>query len=171
MESEPVERMIIETEDAGDGLSKVAVSGIIAFPGTTGGKKVPFIVDDMAPQDERKTKVFNVLEGSVEITYFRNRITLEGDIGEEKFAEDGTPLDSDEVSQLAVARRLCNLVASWDIEGPVKNSRGETVVERGQIVPLDPQVVRLFPMRVTRAINQAIYGEELGGNDENRRKQ
>lgn len=125
-----------------------------------------FVLDEVAPQNETATKTFSILGYQTEVTYFRNKLTMEdtrrgGD--ESEADEDGDTADS-------VAARLVGLVKTWDWLGPVKRLDGSVAVEAGAPIPLDVETVRLIPLRVTKALNEAIVEAELGGNGSKRRR-
>ncbi len=116
-----------------------------------------FSVDAIAPQDETKTRTLSILGHDSEVTYYPNRMTLEGqaDYTEEPTdGDDDTPLADDE--QYRVAANTCRLIHAWDWEGPVKRADGVEVVGRGEPVPIDPEIVRCIPTRILRSLNQEI---------------
>lgn len=125
------------------------------------------VLDLIAPADETVTRTLDILGEKSEVTYYRNRLTMEGQ-RDDADAEDGEEEEQDAAQ--AVAERLCRLVKTWDWEGPLKRMDGTVAVEAGDKVPLQAEIVRLIPLRLTRALNQAIIEAELGGNARNRRR-
>ena len=112
---------------------------------------MPFVIDDVLPRDETATKTFDILGTPAEITYYRNRLTL----------DTGRDITGSGDQVIAgVASRLCGLVADWDLEGPLRRGDGSEAVAAGQPVPVEPEVVRHFPLPLIRAITEAIGSAE-----------
>lgn len=121
---------------------------------------MPFVINAVTPNDETITRTLDIFGSPAEITYYRNRITLE------PIATDGT---QDEVAE-AVAGRLCQLVAAWDFEGPAYKADGTLLVAEGEAVPIDPEVIKCLPFPLITEIQKAITAAEMGGNDRKRPK-
>lgn len=134
-----------------------------------------FKIGVVAPRTEVSEHVFDINGFKTRVSYYRNRITLESDRGEiEEIlnmfpeTEDETISDQakrNDATQYKAAKDLCELVVKWDWMGPLENKRGHIVVAEGEAIPLDPEIVRLIPIRITQALNTAIVRRELGGND------
>ena len=120
----------------------------------------------VAPQNETVTKVLTILGNETEVTYYRNKLTME-DTRREGDADDA---DEDGDTADSVAARLVGLVKAWDWTGPLARLDGTEVIPAGAPIPLDVDTVRLIPLRVTKALNEAIVESELGGNAPKRRK-
>lgn len=127
-----------------------------------------FVLDEVAPQSETVTKLFTILGHVTEITYYRNKLTMEETRRDDADAGEDAGEDTDTAESVAV--RLCGLIKAWDWTGPVKRLDGSVAVEAGAPVPLDPETVRLIPLRLTKALNEAIVEAELGGNAKQRRR-
>lgn len=135
-----------------------------------------FSIDEVAPLEETRKRVFTLLGKKSDVTYYPNRITLEpsGDVAvvhDDETGEDDDGEQSDaerEASQ--AARDLCRLVHSWDWVGPVKRAAtGEIVIEYDQPVPVDPAIVQCIPTRIIRALNDAISEDAFPNNRRERR--
>jgi len=131
-----------------------------------------FSIGKVAPNDATETHRLYVLGEPTVITYYRNRLTMEGTAADEKeedAEEDGPPDDDaqqEETLAYRVANRLATIVKEWDWEGPLTNTDGSRViVEAGDPIPLDPDVIRYIPLRLTRALNDAIIDNALRGKD------
>jgi hypothetical protein len=125
---------------------------------------VPFSIDKVAPQDETKTRTFTILGHETEVTYYPNRLTLEGNVDYDDAAPEGDDeedLPEDDDAQRRVAATTCRTVAAWDWTGPVKRGDGTVIVGADEPVPLDPDVVRCIPTRVIRGLNRAIAQQEF----------
>lgn len=115
-----------------------------------------FSIGEIAPREERRTRIFKLLGHPSEITFYPNRITLEPS-GETSVDHDDTGDSADEASDLnQAARDICRLVATWDWTGPVVDGGGRTVVEHDAPVPIEPDVVQCIPTRLIRSLNDAI---------------
>jgi hypothetical protein len=157
---------------------------IVAFP--TGGQvdtttfATGFRIGQIAPRSEVTERIFDLNGHKTKVAYYRNKITLESDIGELESILSQFPEREDEslsetakrndAQQFKAAKDLCDLVVRWDWEGLLENKKGETIIAEGEPIPLDPQIVRLIPIRLTQGLNQAIVRRELGGNDGSRQK-
>lgn len=148
-----------------------------------GGKIVNitgFKLGVVAPRNEVSEHVFDINGFQTRVAYYRNKITLESDRGEieeilnmfpEK--EDETISDQakrNDATQFKAAKDLCDLIVRWDWQGPLENKRGEIIIGDGEPIPLDPNIVRLIPIRITQSLNTAIVRRELGGNESGKRK-
>lgn len=124
---------------------------------------MPFSIEAIAPQDETKTRTFSILGHDSEVTYYPNRLTLEGraDYEDDAPADGDDDLAADDDEQYRVAASTCRLIHAWDWTGPVKRADGVEVVGRDDPVPIDPEVVRCVPTRILRALNRAIGEAEF----------
>jgi hypothetical protein len=144
-----------------------------------------FKIEEVAPRDEKKTKAFSVLGQSVEVTYFRNRLTLENDLSAQARAkaeaylkktsgedsDDDVEVDESDLTSWEIAMRLEMVVFDWDLYGPLRHpNTGDVVIEDGVKIPIDAHVIKLIPLRIVRKINQDIIDEELGGNANSKQK-
>lgn len=108
----------------------------------------------------------------VNLEYYKNRSMLapmEALIPDE-VAED---LTDDQLDSARIASNICNLVKSWDVEGPLHDYRGNVVVAEGEIVPLDPMQVMYIPSSVNgeiiRAITSDMFPDQGKSRNERRR--
>lgn len=124
-----------------------------------------FVLDEVFSADETRTKTFVIGGSETEITYFPNKLTME-----DTRREDDSDEDDDGDTAESVARRLCGLIKAWDWTGPLKRLDGSIAVERGAAIPLEPEIVRLIPLRATKELNELIVQAELGGNARGRRR-
>lgn len=125
-----------------------------------------FVLDEVAPHGETRTKTFTIAGHETEVTYHPNRLTME----DTRRPDDEDAPDEDGDTADSVAARLVALVARWDWTGPLKRLDGSVAVEAGVPVPLDVETVRLIPLPLTKALNEAIVEAELGGNARRRRR-
>jgi hypothetical protein len=136
---------------------------------------VPFSIGDVAPKNKTKPATFRLFDEKTDVEYYPNRITLEGatddtfDGVEDDGDEDRPELSADERAALRSARNLCYLIHSWDWVGKIESRDGTVVVDQGEPVPIDPEVVRLIPVRITKALSDAIVEKELGNRSKPRR--
>jgi hypothetical protein len=124
---------------------------------------MPFVIDAVLPHDETVTKTLEVLGHPAEVTYYRNRLTLDG-------AKDVSGATPEEVVVNA-SRQLADKVAAWDLTGPFKRADGGLVVDAGAPVPVAVEVIRHFPLPLIRALNEAITLAELDAGNAPRRPQ
>lgn len=131
-----------------------------------------FVLDEVYGRDERVTRVFKIGGADSEVTYYRNRLTMEESRASAARSDDdeGDDEEDDESQSNAVAARLCRILHEWDWEGPLYNGAGEMVVARGETVPFDPEIIKLIPLRATKALNEAIIEAELGNGSKKRRR-
>lgn len=144
---------------------------VIDFQASRGG----FSLGLVAPRTEISEYEFEVSGTKTKVAYYRNRITLESDAGAveeilKMFPEEENESLSDaakrnDASQYKAAKDLCDLVVRWDWTGELRNRRDEVVVADGEPIPLNPDIVRLIPIRLTQELQSAIVRRELGGNE------
>lgn len=127
---------------------------------------MPFELGLVAPQNETVTKTLTILGNQTEVTYYRNKLTMEDT------RREGDEADADDEGDTAdsVAARLVGLIKAWDWTGPLNRLDGTQVVAAGEAIPLDVDTIRLIPLRVTKALNEAIVESELGGKGNKRSK-
>jgi hypothetical protein len=135
-----------------------------------------FSIEEVAPREETRKRVFKLLGHRSEVTYYPNRITLEPS-GETTVLYDDDDIDDDdeqsddEREANLAARNLCRLVHSWDWVGPVKRGDGSIVIDHDQPVPVDPEIVQCVPTRIIRALNDAISEDAFPKSRSERRSQ
>lgn len=96
----------------------------------------------------------------VSVTYYPNRLTLEPvDLPE---PEEGEPeAEESDRTSLRNAASFCDMVASWDLTGPLANRRGEEVVPADVPIPMRPEVIRCVPSWITVQVTQAVMDREF----------
>lgn len=108
---------------------------------------------------DRKERISLELPGFDEplvVTYYPNRLTTE------RAAPNGNLSGPEHIEAQAArdATLFCDLFASWDLTGPLYNHAGETIVPEGEIIPIEPDIVRLIPplfrIQVIQALTVAI---------------
>lgn len=119
---------------------------------------MPISLEQFAPRDERKAVTLRLdaptgTKFPVEVEFYVNRLTSEPVKMDEPDDDD-----EDETGRTALrnAQAFCDIVASWDLLGPVYSRTGETLVERDAPVPLEPHVVRCVPMWFTSEITSKL---------------
>jgi hypothetical protein len=129
-------------------------------PFQIGAASASFSLDAIANPDERKPATVTLTAPGgktfpLEVEFYVNRLN-----GEPVKLDDiaGADDEEDEIgaTSLRNAQSFCDYMAAWKLTGPVRNRRKEVVVESGQIVPLEPHIVRLVPYWVTNQITDAI---------------
>lgn len=110
---------------------------------------------EIGRRDERLPHTFHLTSPAgtkfaVAAELFINRITLEpveidvaDYVQDDEDPDDLTPSD---VASLRLAVGFCDVLASWDMTGPMTDRLGREVVPAGAPVPLDPRLVRFAPL-------------------------
>lgn len=115
-------------------------------------------LEQLAPRDERRRKTIALDAGgqkfSLDIEYLPNRITMEPILA--TAADEAAEPDANSVTALRIATSFCDVIASWSLTGPLRNRSGEEVVAAGEVIPLEPQMVRLVPTWITTQITQRL---------------
>lgn len=125
---------------------------------------MPISLEAFAPRDERKPKTLHCTAPTgqkfpVEVEFYVNRITQEPITVDDATLPDGERVEdmSDtDIASWRAALSFCDVVASWDVLGPVCNRKGEIIVADGEPVPLQPAIVRLVPSWFTQAITEQL---------------
>lgn len=106
-------------------------------------------IETYAPRDltEHVTIPFDGAE-SIEVEYFINRITTEG-----VSSKNGKAPDMEARAE-ADAQAICSMFAAWNLTGPLRNRAGEVVVAEGEVIPLEPDIVRLLSVAFRAALVQ-----------------
>lgn len=82
------------------------------------------------------------------VTYYPNRITTE------RTSLNGTSSAEERAAHDASA--FCDIFAAWDLTGPLINHAGETVVAESDVIPLEPDMIRLIPIGFRLQIMTAL---------------
>ena len=129
-------------------------------------------ISEVSRPDERKRVTMHLTNPMhpagkkfpLDIEFFLNRVTGEP-IPEEvvqKYLRDHGEEDDDEESpsftNLRNALAFCDIVASWDLTGPLTDRwTGETLVESDEdVIPLEPRMVRLLPAWLTNQVSREL---------------
>ena len=114
---------------------------------------------EMVPTDLAKPAeiVFNTPNGRkiLHVVFYPNRLTSEPfeDDGED---DGGRRNDPAAKTSLRNARQFVHVIKEWDATGPILNRRGQEVVGEDEIVPLEPEIVRLLPATFTNRITDEL---------------
>jgi len=135
-------------------------------------------IQSIAPRDEVRSfrvKIKNehgVTEAEIPVEYYRNRITLAG----VKFVpteEDIEQFSEAEIGNIESAATMCHYLKSWDVEGPLYDNEGETIVSEGKVIPLDPRVTMFVPTliigEVMRQLTEEVFPNSKASRNERRR--
>lgn len=89
------------------------------------------------------------IEGlTFEITYRPNRLTMHRSIEMDRLARE---------SQLeSMAALVPEILESWDLEGPLEDDAGETLVEEGEVIPVDPDVLVHLPVMFYAGLSREL---------------
>lgn len=124
-------------------------------------------INRMAPRDKTETFSLFMNGEKTTITYYPNRLTMEGEPEipvDENDAEDAEAMTDEDRTSLRTARNTCYIVAEWDITGELRKRNGDLVPNTSEdlIIPLEADIVRYIPLTAIRAINQKIVDHSLG---------
>lgn len=88
------------------------------------------------------------------VTYYPNRLTAEP----VQLTEEQEEAEEDEAGRASMrdAISFAEIIADWDITGPVRSRTGAVLVERDAPIPLEPAILRCVPLWVRVAIIAAI---------------
>lgn len=129
--------------------------------------------DDVLPRDIRRSLTVHIVPPigdrfSVQIEFYPNRLTqsaIDYDILDE--GESLDDLDENEIAMRNNAHSLCDVLASWDMEGPFTSRKGTLLVEHGQPVPIRPEIVReaatWFQNQIIDAIRDSVFPNRTRG--------
>lgn len=132
---------------------------------------MPLVVDEVSPAERTKTKNITIEFGEDEsgkprkhvlpITYRPSSLSAGDD--PELPSDGATDETITEAQRLAFARRMCAIVAKWDLEGPVRQAVADSsgVVQYVEVIPagpipLEPLVVARITFELLVVINNAI---------------
>ena len=87
---------------------------------------------------QRETAPVDVEGLAFEVTYRPNRLTMHRMIEMERMAKES--------NLQAMAALVPEILESWDLEGPLDDDAGETIVEEGETIPVEPDVLVHLPV-------------------------
>lgn len=95
------------------------------------------------------------LRFSLDVTFYTNRVDGAPDVDDD--SDDLSDEDETERTAQRLAEEFCtDIVAAWDLEGPMLNRRGEEVIGPG-VVALEASVIRLLPPWLVQAVREKFY--------------
>lgn len=116
-------------------------------------------LEKIAARDETKERTLKLKtpEGAnfdATVTYYPNRLTAEP----VQLTDEQDEAEEDDAGRASMrdAISFAEIIADWDITGPVKSRTGEVLVERDAPIPLEPAILRCVPLWVRVAIIAAI---------------
>lgn len=116
-------------------------------------------IAEVVPADLPKPAdiTFNTPHGReiVHVIFYPNRLTAEP-FTDDDDEGDGRRGDPAARTSLRNARQFVHVIKEWDVTGPVKNRKGEQVVGETDIIPLEPEIVRLLPATFTNRITDEL---------------
>lgn len=113
-------------------------------------------LNEVARRDEIKAKTLHLENPSgakftLDVEFYINRVTTEplGDVDLSPYLDEGEIVDdlsNEDVTSLRNAIEFCEIIARWDLTGPLVNRADKTVIAEGALIPLAPRMVRLVPL-------------------------
>ena len=121
-------------------------------------------LEKIAARDETKERTLKLSTPAGDaftatVTYYPNRLTAEP----VQLTEEQADAEEDEAGRASMrdAISFAEIIADWDITGPVKSRAGHALVERDDPIPLEPEILRCVPLWVRVAIIAAIRDIEF----------
>lgn len=103
-------------------------------------------IAQLTARREEATVTIEGLEFTV--AYRPNRLTMHRMIEMERLAKE-SDLE-------AMAALVPEILESWDLEGPLDDDEGETVVDEGEVIPVDPDVLVHLPVMFYAGLSREL---------------
>ena len=86
---------------------------------------------------QKETATVDVSGLTFAVTYRPHRLTMHRLMEMERIAQDS--------NLQAMASLVPELLESWDLEGPLDDDAGEVIVDEGEVIPVEPDVLVHLP--------------------------